>query len=74
MGASNLEWQLVVLTGTGGSAVYAVLAARKNNWFMLGTETNPKSYEYARKNVSSNNLENNVSGRRHEKLLLIEAL
>ncbi|XP_066244910.1 U6 small nuclear RNA (adenine-(43)-N(6))-methyltransferase [Euwallacea similis] len=47
--------------GTGASCVYPLLAAKKNGWSMVATETDPTSFEYAQNNVNNNNLQNLVT-------------
>ncbi|XP_060521193.1 U6 small nuclear RNA (adenine-(43)-N(6))-methyltransferase [Cylas formicarius] len=42
--------------GTGASCVYPLIAAKKNNWSMVGTEIDEKSVSFAKKNVESNKL------------------
>ncbi|XP_075220827.1 RNA N(6)-adenosine-methyltransferase mettl16-like isoform X2 [Lycorma delicatula] len=42
--------------GTGASCIYALLAARKNNWYMLATEIDEINFEYADQNVAMNSL------------------
>ncbi|XP_075977836.1 U6 small nuclear RNA (adenine-(43)-N(6))-methyltransferase isoform X2 [Anticarsia gemmatalis] len=43
--------------GTGACAIYPLLAAVKNKWNMLGTETDPESFVKAEENVQRNNLQ-----------------
>ncbi|XP_030759500.1 U6 small nuclear RNA (adenine-(43)-N(6))-methyltransferase [Sitophilus oryzae] len=42
--------------GTGASCVYPLMAAKKNKWFLLATETDKDSIACARSNVDKNNL------------------
>nr|XP_018902763.1 PREDICTED: methyltransferase-like protein 16 homolog [Bemisia tabaci] len=46
--------------GVGASCIYSLLAAKKNNWRMLGTETDQASYQAALKNVEINSLQSLV--------------
>ncbi|CAL8133837.1 unnamed protein product [Orchesella dallaii] len=48
-------WSMIA--GTGATAIYALLAAKKNQWRMVGTEIEPESVMLARSNVKQNNLE-----------------
>ncbi|ODN03484.1 Methyltransferase-like protein 16 [Orchesella cincta] len=43
--------------GTGATAIYALLATKKNQWRMVGSEIEPQSVMLARSNVTRNNLE-----------------
>ncbi|RVE50846.1 hypothetical protein evm_004413 [Chilo suppressalis] len=43
--------------GTGACAIYPVLAAIKNKWHMIGTETDEDSVKKAQENIKNNNLE-----------------
>ncbi|XP_050295563.1 U6 small nuclear RNA (adenine-(43)-N(6))-methyltransferase [Anthonomus grandis grandis] len=43
--------------GTGASCIYPLMAAKKNNWKMLATETDDESVVCARKNIEMNNLQ-----------------
>lgn len=51
---------LLISIGTGGSAIYALLGAKLNNWLMVGTDIHKESLAYAQKNVGLNSLENNI--------------
>ncbi|XP_053610112.1 U6 small nuclear RNA (adenine-(43)-N(6))-methyltransferase [Plodia interpunctella] len=51
----NGIWGLDI--GTGACAVYPLLAASKNKWCMVGTETDEASFIKAQENVKRNNLE-----------------
>ncbi|XP_063826070.1 U6 small nuclear RNA (adenine-(43)-N(6))-methyltransferase [Ostrinia nubilalis] len=44
--------------GTGACAIYPVLAATKNKWNMIGTETDAESFKKAQENIDKNNLSN----------------
>ncbi|XP_022915811.2 U6 small nuclear RNA (adenine-(43)-N(6))-methyltransferase [Onthophagus taurus] len=46
--------------GTGGSCIYPLLASRKNNWKMIGTDSNSVNFKYASANVAKNNLGENI--------------
>lgn len=44
--------------GTGASAIYPLLGTRQHpHWFFLATELDPKSREYAQRNISNNPLD-----------------
>ncbi|CAK1551139.1 unnamed protein product [Leptosia nina] len=47
--------------GTGACAIYPLLAARKNEWHMIGTETDDESLKKAKENVENNKLQNLIS-------------
>ncbi|RKF53686.1 U6 small nuclear RNA -methyltransferase [Erysiphe neolycopersici] len=48
--------------GTGASCIYPLLGcALRNNWKLFGTDTDEKSLEYARQNVTSNHLSDRIS-------------
>ena len=51
------------LIGTGGTAIYALLCARKNNWRMHATDVVEESIEFAKKNVERNGLGELVTGK-----------
>ncbi|PPQ72405.1 hypothetical protein CVT26_003798 [Gymnopilus dilepis] len=47
--------------GTGSTAIYPLLACKlEPSWEMVGTELDDFSYEYALKNVESNNLQSSI--------------
>ncbi|XP_023015508.2 U6 small nuclear RNA (adenine-(43)-N(6))-methyltransferase [Leptinotarsa decemlineata] len=58
--------------GTGASCVYPLLAARKNNWFMLATEVDEASATIARSNVEENKLLNLITVLKVEKDCLLQ--
>lgn len=43
--------------GTGACAIYPLLAATKNKWCMIGTESDDLSLQEALENVQRNNLQ-----------------
>lgn len=45
------------MIGTGATAIYALLAAKKNQWKMIGSEIDPESVMIARSNVERNSLQ-----------------
>lgn len=47
----------MLYTGTGACAIYPLLAAVKQKWFMIGTEMDAVSLEKAQENVKRNNLQ-----------------
>ncbi|XP_021956825.1 U6 small nuclear RNA (adenine-(43)-N(6))-methyltransferase [Folsomia candida] len=47
--------------GTGATAVYALLAARKNSWAMTGTEVDSEYVKIAQRNVDKNKLSHLVT-------------
>ncbi|XP_061383729.1 U6 small nuclear RNA (adenine-(43)-N(6))-methyltransferase [Danaus plexippus] len=47
--------------GTGACAIYPLLAAVKNKWTMVGTETDEESLLKATENVQRNNLQNLIT-------------
>ncbi|KRT80204.1 methyltransferase, partial [Oryctes borbonicus] len=42
--------------GTGASCIYPLISARKNKWYMIGTDINYNAIEYAQRNVAKNAL------------------
>lgn len=48
--------------GTGATAVYALMAARKNKWNMVGTDIDTQSIIYAQENINRNNLDDLITG------------
>ncbi|CAG9769318.1 unnamed protein product [Ceutorhynchus assimilis] len=47
--------------GTGASCVYPLLAAKKNQWSILATETDNESFQCAQRNIENNNLSSLIS-------------
>lgn len=45
------------MIGTGACAIYPLLAAVKNKWHMVGTETDDESILKANDNINRNNLQ-----------------
>lgn len=43
--------------GTGACAIYPLLAAVKNKWNMVGTESDMESFSKAEENIQNNNLQ-----------------
>ncbi|XP_041979641.1 U6 small nuclear RNA (adenine-(43)-N(6))-methyltransferase [Aricia agestis] len=60
--------------GTGACAIYPLLAAVKNKWLMVGTETDGESYNNAIENVTNNKLENLIELRKNSTNTTIEHL
>lgn len=56
---NNTVWGLDI--GTGACAIYPLLAAVKNKWHMIGTETDDESLQKAADNVKSNNLQDLIT-------------
>ena len=52
-----------MLPGTGASCVYPLIAASKNQWTFLATETDDFNTEYAKRNVEKNQLQDRIKGR-----------
>lgn len=48
-------------TGTGACAIYPLLAAVKNKWHMIGTETDDESLQKAADNITRNNLQDLIT-------------
>ena len=46
-----------LFSGTGACAIYPLLAAVKNKWNFVGTETDPESFAKAKENVQMNKLQ-----------------
>jgi 23S rRNA A1618 N6-methylase RlmF len=46
------------IIGTGTSAIYTLLCAKRSNWKMIGTDINPNSIHFAQKNIEKNGLGN----------------
>ena len=53
----------IFLIGAGSACVYGLLAAKKNNWDMLTSETDALNYEYAKRNIQKNALQDKVTGK-----------
>lgn len=49
--------------GTGASCIYPLLAAKKFQWSMVGTDINKESIKNAIGNVEKNNLQNLIQGK-----------
>ncbi|GKU04090.1 23s rrna (-n6)-methyltransferase [Fusarium langsethiae] len=47
--------------GTGASCIYPLLGCTERNWNFIATDIDPKSLEYARKNVTINNLDQRIN-------------
>ncbi|XP_045517927.1 U6 small nuclear RNA (adenine-(43)-N(6))-methyltransferase isoform X1 [Pieris brassicae] len=60
--------------GTGACAIYPLLAAKKNNWHMIGTETDDESLKIANKNVKQNNLDSLISLRKNQSKFTLKYL
>ncbi|KOB77084.1 putative methyltransferase 10 domain containing [Operophtera brumata] len=60
--------------GTGACAIYPLLAAVKQKWFMIGTEMDAVSLQKAQQNVKRNNLQEFVEIKSNEGTMLIENL
>ncbi|XP_045497856.1 U6 small nuclear RNA (adenine-(43)-N(6))-methyltransferase [Colias croceus] len=60
--------------GTGACAIYPMLAAKKNNWHMIGTETDDDSIKIAKENVERNNLDNLIKIRKNSTKSTLEYL
>ncbi|CAH2262822.1 U6 small nuclear RNA (adenine-(43)-N(6))-methyltransferase [Pararge aegeria] len=58
--------------GTGACAIYPLLAAVKNKWHMVGTETDAESLKQARDNIIRNNLQHLIEIRENTTELVIE--
>ncbi|CAH2096119.1 unnamed protein product [Euphydryas editha] len=56
---NNTVWGLDI--GTGACAIYPLLAAVKNKWYMIGTETDNESLEKATDNIKRNNLQHMIT-------------
>ncbi|KAK9871833.1 hypothetical protein WA026_014290 [Henosepilachna vigintioctopunctata] len=56
----NLDKVYGIDIGTGASCVYPLMAAKKFNWNMVGTEIDKDSLECAKKNISNNFLNEKV--------------
>ncbi|XP_072949317.1 U6 small nuclear RNA (adenine-(43)-N(6))-methyltransferase [Epargyreus clarus] len=52
--------------GTGACAIYPILAAVKNKWFMVGTESDEDSLKKARDNIERNNLQDLIQVRKND--------
>lgn len=48
---------IVIITGTGACAIYPLLAAVKNKWNFVGTESDTESFTKAEENVQKNSLQ-----------------
>lgn len=48
------------MAGTGACAIYPLLAAKKNKWHMLGTDTDKDSIAIAQQNIDKNKLQDYV--------------
>lgn len=46
--------------GTGASCIYPLLAVTQRPWYFIGTDIDPKSLDYARKNVEINGLQDRI--------------
>ncbi|XP_031766004.2 RNA N6-adenosine-methyltransferase mettl16 isoform X2 [Galleria mellonella] len=68
----NNIWGLDI--GTGACAVYPLLAARKNKWHMIGTETDDISFQKAEENVKRNHLQDLIEVRKNLTSSVIEQL
>lgn len=51
-----------ILSGTGASCIYPLLAAKKFQWSMVGTDINKESIKNAKKNIEKNNLQDLIQG------------
>ncbi|KUF86442.1 Methyltransferase protein 16 [Phytophthora nicotianae] len=61
--------------GTGANCIYALLGATMNKWKFIATEIDPVSYECAKENITSNQLETLISIKQtHTNKLLLEPL
>ncbi|XP_013196987.2 U6 small nuclear RNA (adenine-(43)-N(6))-methyltransferase [Amyelois transitella] len=58
--------------GTGACAVYPLLAAAKNKWHMIGTETDDASLLKAQQNVQKNNLQEIIAVKKNPTSTVIE--
>lgn len=45
-----------LISGTGASCIYPLLAAKKNQWHFLASESDATNFTYATDNVKKNNL------------------
>lgn len=52
--------------GTGACAIYPLLAAVKNKWHMLGTESDLKSFSKAEENIQRNSLQDLIKLRKND--------
>lgn len=55
-------WNVWFCSGTGASCIYPLLAAKKFQWSMVGTDINKESIENANSNVKKNNLQDLIQG------------
>ncbi|CAK1580343.1 unnamed protein product [Parnassius mnemosyne] len=60
--------------GTGACAIYPLLSAVKNKWYMVGTEKDEQSLQKAVDNVTRNNLQHLIKLRNNTSASLIEHL
>ncbi|ETL78908.1 hypothetical protein, variant [Phytophthora nicotianae] len=61
--------------GTGANCIYALLGATMSKWKFIATEIDPVSYECAKENITSNQLETLISIKQtHTDKLLLEPL
>ncbi|CAH0585647.1 unnamed protein product [Chrysodeixis includens] len=52
--------------GTGACAIYPLLAAVRNKWHMLGTESDPESLSKAEENIQKNSLQELIKLRKND--------
>lgn len=55
----NLPFYLI-FKGTGAACVYPFLGSKKFGWNFVATETDPLSFESAKKNVTENELDKKI--------------
>ncbi|XP_049873217.1 U6 small nuclear RNA (adenine-(43)-N(6))-methyltransferase [Pectinophora gossypiella] len=60
--------------GTGACAIYPLLAAVTNKWYMLGTETDKESIQKAQENIERNNLQHIIQLSKNPTSSLMEYL
>lgn len=54
---SEPNQHVIYISGTGACAIYPLLAAVKNKWNMVGTETDSDSFVKAEENIQKNGLQ-----------------
>ncbi|CAH1110753.1 unnamed protein product [Psylliodes chrysocephalus] len=60
--------------GTGASCVYPLLAAKKNQWYMVASEVDDESIRYAKNNIDKNCLQDFIKVIKVEENVLLKEL